>query len=456
MAFTAHESWSGRLTFILAAVGSSVGLGNFWRFPYEAGLNGGGIFVLVYVICVFAVGLPVLLSELMIGRHAKLSAMSAAGAVAKRQGDSPSWNIVGIVGTLGGTLIVTFYSVIAGWIIAYLPVFWSGAVEGASVETTTQLFDELRQDPVRQTITHALFMGVTAFIIARGVRRGIERAVEVLMPLFFIFLLGIVIYAAIAGDFLQAAAFLFTPDFNALTPQVVLNALGQACFSIGVGSAIMITYGAYTTETMRLSRSSMIIAGSDTLVALIAGFAIFPFVFAFSLEPNAGAGLLFVTLPAAFGQLPGGSILGVGFLLLALFAALTSSISLLETAVSYAEERGGNRVRWAILAGLGAFTIGMGTVFSGNIMANVTPPEWVPVFGGLTFFGILDVFTSNIALPLAALLGALFAGWVIRRDAARREFAHDGPVFKAWRFAARWVCPIAIGFILIFGLGEQW
>ncbi len=456
MAFTQHEHWSGRLTFILAAVGSSVGLGNFWRFPYTAGENGGGAFVLIYLACVLFLGVPILLAELIIGRRSQLSALSAAGKLARDEMRSPTWNLVGVIGTVAGTIIVTFYSVIAGWIIAYLPLFWSGAFSGADVEVTQREFDTLLSDPYRQALTHGIFMAMTAFIIARGVRRGIERAVEILMPTFFFMLLGIVIYAGIAGDFFGAVSFLFSPDFSRLKPQVAIDALGQACFSIGVGSAIMITYGAYTSPGMSLPRSSFVIAGCDTVVALIAGLAIFPFVFRYGLDASSGPGLLFVTLPAAFGAFTGGAILGVAFLLLALFAALTSSISLLETVVSYAEERGVNRVVAATIGGASAFVVGLGSVFSNNLWKGATLPEATPILGGLTFFDALDVVTSNILLPLAALLSVVFAGWVISRKSAAEEFGGDGLLFHLWRFLARWFAPIAVGVILIAGLYDKW
>lgn len=450
MAFKSHEHWSGRLAFVMAAVGSSVGLGNFWRFPYQAGEFGGGAFILLYLLCIAVVGFPVLLSELMIGRRSGLSAMRAAGAIAQSLGAPKAWNAVGLFGTIGGTLIVTFYSVIAGWIIAYLPMFVNGALADVEPEEAGRRFSELLASPGRQTIYHAIFMGLTVFIIARGVKSGIEKAVGVMMPAFFVMLLGITVYAAFVGDFGKAASFLFTVDFSkVMRADAALAALGQACFSLSVGSAIMITYGAYTDRDISLPRSAGVIAASDTFVALIAGLAIFPFVFAYGFDPQGGPGLLFVTLPSAFAQAPGGAIIGVVFMLLALFAALTSSISLLETVVSHAEERGANRVVAAVAAGGAAFVIGIGSVLSNNLWADVRPPAWVPFFGGQNFFDAIDFLTSQLVLPIAAFLSVIFAGWIMTRDMTADEFGGRGAGYRFWRFTARWVSPGLVGLILI-------
>ncbi len=446
------EHWSSRFAFILAAVGAAVGLGNFWRFPYMAGENGGSVFVVVYILCIIAVALPILMAELLIGRRGGLSAVGSVRKVAVESDRSASWRVIGWISMIAAFLILSYYSVIAGWVIAYIPPAVTGALKGITAEASGARFDALLAAPGLLVFYHALFMVLTVFIVSRGVIRGIERAVEILMPLFFVMLLVVVVYSWVTGDTDRAFAFLFSPDFSKITPSMVLDAIGQAFFSIGVGMAIMITYGAYLTPATNIPRSSSIICFADTLVAVLAGIAIFPIVFAVGLDPASGPGLIFVTLPVAFGQMPFGQIFGTVFFALALFAALTSSISLLEIVVSWGEEHTSwSRARLAYVSGLSAWVIGIASVLSTNIWADVYLLGMFTPFQTMTIFDLLDYLTANIMLPVAGLLTAIFAGWFVQKALTLRELGlPDGAAYAIWRILVRYVAPVSVGAVLVY------
>lgn len=434
----AHGTWNTRFGFLMAAIGSSVGLGNFWRFPYTAGENGGAAFVLVYLLCVVLIAFPILLAELSVGRHARASAVGSTRKMAFDAGASELWSIAGWVGMAGGVLILCFYSVVAGWVAAYVFQMLQGVFVGMDAATAGEQFNALVGDTNTVILWHSGFMAVTIGIVCLGVTGGIERAASILMPLFFVMLVGMVIYAAIAGDFAAAVSYLFTPDLREITPSTVLAALGQAFFSMSVGSAIMITYGSYLRREDNLPQSSIIIAGADTLVAIVAGLAIFPFVFAFGFSPSEGPGLFFQTLPAAFAQMPGGQWVGTAFFGLAFIAALTSSISLLQVIVAFGEEHTDfGRVGSALFFGAIISLFGVAAAMSGG------------------FFDLLDVLSGKFLLPLGGLLIALFTGWVVSKALMRKELAEasDG-FFGYWRFTIRYLAPIAVGLIIIAGLAD--
>lgn len=449
---TAHEQWSSRFGFLMAAIGSAIGLGNFWKFPYEAGENGGGAFVLVYLLCVVFIALPVLWAELVIGRHGKLSGPGSFGAIAKERGQSSSaWAMAGWLAVLATFLILSFYSVIAGWILYYIFNAASGAFVGASNDEIGAIFDSLLASPVKLTIVHAVFMAFTTFIVARGIRGGIEWSVKFLMPIFIVLMIGIVAYSLIEGDAEEAARFLFTVDFTKITFKVAIEAIGHAFFSVGVGAALMITYGAYLDDSVNLPVSGVIIAGADTLIAILAGFAIFPIVFAVGLSPASGPGLLFVTLPSAFGAMPYGSLVGTLFFILGFVAALTSSIAIMEVVVSRLEEtKVLGRAKWASIAGFACFLFGILTVLSFNVLSDFHPFNAIPLLEGKTVFDTVDFLASNVLLPLGGIFAAVFVGWVMTREEVRAELGlSDGPVFKFWRFLVRWACPIAVFLVLL-------
>jgi NSS family neurotransmitter:Na+ symporter len=463
MAAAAHGTWNTRFGFLMAAIGSSVGLGNFWRFPYTAGENGGAVFVLVYLLCVALIAFPILIAELSVGRHARASAVGSTRKMAFDAGASELWSITGWVGMAGGVMILCFYSIVAGWVAAFVWEMIQGGFVGVSAEQAGAYFGELTAPENINTVIgwHTLFMAITVGIVCFGVTKGIERVVTVLMPLFFLMLIGMVGYAIVAGDMLQALEYLFIPDlsptpemvaeaaargeeagnrsvFSLITPNTFLEALGQAFFSIGVGSAIMITYGSYLKREDNLPQSATIIAGADTLVAIIAGLAIFPFVFAFGFDAAGGPGLFFQTLPAAFAQMPGGQIVGTAFFILAFIAALTSSISLLQVIVAFGEEHTDfGRVGSALFFGAIVFLVGIGAAFSGG------------------FFNLLDTVSGKFLLPMGGLLIALFTGWVVSKALMQKELPQAGPNFFAyWRFTIRYLAPIAVGLIIITGLAD--
>lgn len=463
---TATEHWSSRWAFVMAAVGSAVGLGNLWRFPAEAGANGGGAFVVFYIFCVALIGLPILLSETLIGRHGKSSAAESVRIVARESGRSSRWSILALVGILASFLIVSFYSVIAGWVLYYIGIFAGdllsaigngtlagGAFAGRSPEEVQGLMPALFESNGIMLPLHALFMAITIYVVARGVSGGIEKVAIFLMPAFFFLFLGITVYGAFTGAFAEALAFMFAFDpARLLHGEVMLSALGQAFFSLSLGSAIMITYGAYADRGVNLGKTSAMIATADTSVAIIAGLAIFPIVFAAGLAVDSGPTLMFQTLPASFQTMPAGSLIGLLFFIMVLFAALTSSVSLLDAPTNWAFHKfGWPRARTAVILGLLAFTLGLFSALSFNVIA-----EWYPLDFGLfaeqNFFGVLDTFSGQILLPLSGLLTAIFVGWFADRRLTDEENGISGGLHLFWRFLVAWLCPVALTVILLLGI----
>jgi NSS family neurotransmitter:Na+ symporter len=448
-----QHNWSSGFTFILAAVGAAVGLGNIWKFPYIAGVSGGGAFVLVYLGCVVFVAIPILIAELLIGRRGASSPPVAMAVLAESAGRSKGWKIVGWMGVTVGFLIATYYSVIAGWTLSYIGKAANG-FGGASPAEVAGQFDDLLASPVTMTIWHTIFIVTALFIVGRGLQDGIERAVKTLMPSLFFMLLVMIGYAAVAGDFKAGFDFLFNFDFSKVTGAVVLAAVGQAFFSISVAMGLMMVYGAYVPKDVSLTRSAFIIAGTDTLIALLAGLMIFPLVFGNGLDPAEGPGLIFKTLPAAFAGMPGGSIFGALFFLLLAFAAITSIIAVIEPIIAYAIDKWHmQRKNACIVFGFLAWLIGIATVLSFNLWQNFTPLDMIRALEGKTIFDLIDYFTANVLMPLGAILIAIFVGWRMRPDDLTDELPAMGPaLFKVWLLMIRVVVPIAILAILISGL----
>jgi NSS family neurotransmitter:Na+ symporter len=449
-----HESWSSRSAFVLAAVGAAVGLGNIWRFPFIAGQNGGGAFVLVYVGFVLLLGIPIITAELAIGRRGHESPVVTMSNLAREEGRSQGWQAIGWISILIPMLGLTYYSVVAGWAIDYVFQAAAGSFNGFGGAESSAFFGELLASPWRMIFWHSMFIALTIFVVARGVRKGLERSVKIMMPALFVILVLMVVYAMFAADFRAGVEFLFTPDFSKLTVPVVLMALGQALFSVAVGVGAMITYGAYLPKNISLPWAGAVIGIIDTMVAILAGLAIFPLVLGYGLDPGEGPGLIFVTLPVAFGQMPGGVIVGCMFFILLTFAALSSSIGMLEPAVSWLEEqRGFKRPVMALLAGLLSWLVGLSIVLSFNIWAGVRPLGMFDFFAEKTIFDVMDFFVANIMLPLNALLIAVFAGWMMSRKSTMEELAFpEGPRYEYWRFILRYVAPVAFGMIFFSSL----
>ena len=463
---TGEQGWSSRSAFILAAIGAAVGLGNIWRFPTLAGENGGGAFVLIYIAFVALIGLPLVLSEILVGRAGRLDAIGSVKVVAGKSGVSKNWSVFGGVEILAGFLILSFYSVVAGWVINY--VFVSGgdffgslfagapfreAFAGQDHDTISSKMGALFGDPWRMVGLHALFMGATVWIVGNGVHNGIEKAATWLMPVFFVLLVLVTVYGAFTGEFMQAVKFLFTPDFSKISATVINEALGQAFFSLSLGAGGLITYGAYVGREVNLAPTALMIAFADTGVAIIAGLMIFPIVFAVGLDPAGGPTLIFQTLPVAFNAMPGGALVGFIFFVLIFFAALTSSISLLEGPTAWAIDRfGWSRKFSAILIGLIAFLIGVACALGYNIWSDVRPLAFWGIFAEADILDALDGLTGKLMLPLAGLLLAIFVGWKADRRLVEAESGLSGGVFLLWRGLVAWLAPAAVALILIFGL----
>ena len=440
------ESWTSRRAFLFAAIGSAVGLGNLWRFPYIAGENGGTGFVLVYIGFVFLIGLPIMIAEMAIGRRGQRSVVGTMEGLVEQGGHSGFWKSIGWLSLLVPFLGLTYYAVVAAWSLDYLGLAVTGAFEGLTGETSEDRFALQIGAPIRQFFLHGLFLLAVGLVVARGLNKGIERIAKVAMPALFLILLFLLGYNILKADFASALNFLFAWDFSRLGPEAVLVALGQALFSLAIGVGVLMTYSAYLPDRFSLTTSAAMICCGDTLVALLAGLAIFPIVFQYGLSPGEGPGLIFVTLPIAFGQMPGGVFIATLFFLLLFLAAYTTGIGMVEPVVAWlVERRKKSRPRMTLLCGFMAWVGGLVSVLSFNVFADVYPLEFFSIMSGKTFFDIIDFTVANIMLPLNALFIALFAGWTLDRATTTKELGHDkGPWLAYWRFALRYLVPVAI------------
>ncbi|MDA7746842.1 sodium-dependent transporter, partial [Psychromonas sp.] len=448
--------WSSRYAYILAATGAAVGLGNIWKFPYIMGENGGGAFVLVYLLCILFIGIPVMMAEAVIGKRGRSTPANAVAHCSTESGHSSHWSIAGSTGVLSGFLILSFYVVIAGWAAAYVYFAGSGELSAAAANPATHtesikaLFIGLITSVNQLLIWTSLIVIAVIFVISKGVKGGLETAVTYLMPALLVLLVGIMFYSAIVGDFAAAFSFMFSVDFSKLTIEGVLVALGHAFFTLSLASGIMMMYGAYLPEGVSIAKTSIMIAVADTIVALVAGLAIYPIVFATGLEATAGPGLLFQSLSIAFGNMPFGDLVGTLFFVMIVFAAFTSAIALLESTAAYLEERQGlSRTKSAVIAGLGIWLLSLLTIFS------FAGAEWTKLSFGMggDIFEFLDYITANIMLPLGGLLISVFVGWVMNNEIVKEELN-----LKEWQFITvitllRWVAPIAILFVFANSIG---
>jgi len=448
------QSWSSQTVFIMAAVGSAVGLGNIWKFPYITGENGGGAFVLVYLACVLAIGIPVLISEVALGRMGKANPVQAMAHLAKETGASRHWMWLGVNGVVAGILILSFYTVIAGWALAYLFESANGQFQGVTAFEVQTHFSALLASPGQLIFWHSLVVLFTVVTVARGVKSGLEKAINFMMPGLFLILLVLIGYATTTSGFGQSLAFLFNPDFSKLTWQAVLVAMGHAFFTLSIGMGTMMVYGSYMRRDYSIVKAGIWIAFMDTLVALLAGIVIFSIVFANGLEPGAGPGLLFQTLPVAFGHMTAGWLFGTLFFLLVVMAALSSAISLIEPAVSWVEQRWGvSRVKAAWGLGTLCWLLGLGTVLSFN--------DWKEIhfLGDRTFFDSLDFITANIMLPLGGVMMAIFMGWVLTASQRNAHLGLSETWLKVFTFDLRYVASVAVIMVFVSNLvegGQVW
>ncbi|MGE4500537.1 sodium-dependent transporter [Hydrogenovibrio thermophilus] len=438
------QAWTSQTIFILAAIGSAVGLGNLWKFPYITGENGGGAFVIVYLLCILLIGLPILIAEITLGRAGKASPPQAIANIVRETGSSKLWVLLGFNAVMGGLLILTFYSVIAGWGIAYFVDSLFGVFSGMNADQAQQHFDDFVASPSGLTFWHSVVMLLTILIVVKGVRSGIERAINIMMPGLLIILLVLLGYATTTGALGQSFEFLFKPNFSALTTDSVLIALGHAFFTLSLGFGTMMVYGSYMPKDYSIVRASLWIVAADTIIALIAGLVIFSIVFGNGLEAGSGPGLLFQTLPIAFGQMTGGWFFGTLFFGMVVFAALSSAISMIEPAISWLEQNWGfTRRKAAWTLGLFSWTLGLGSVLSFNLWKNVH------FLQDKTFFGTMDFLTSNVMLPLGGMFTALFVGWVWTQQQRDGESGMPPKWSNLYGVLVKFVAPVLVFVVFV-------
>ncbi|MCW7555781.1 sodium-dependent transporter [Endozoicomonas gorgoniicola] len=445
-----NEIWESRLTFVLAASGAAIGLANLWRFPYIAIQYGGGAFILVYLLTVLFLSLPLMIAEVGLGRYSRSDPITAMASLARHAGSSRGWGSIGITGAAASLIMLSFYSVVGGWAIAYMFKSFSGTFAGMDATSICDYFDDMVSDPVALTVWHSVFMLATIIIVAFGIHKGLENSLKVMMPAMIVILLLMLVYAITeTGQFGRTVAFMFRPDFSKLTIDGVIAATGQAFFTLGSGLCMMMTYGAYISKKNKILTTSLAVVGFDTAVAILAGLTIFPVVFAFGLEARSGPGLLFVSLTTALAQKTFGALLGGTIFILASIAALSSSISLMEPAVAWLQKGFSIKRFWAAgVVGFLVWLLGLGSVFSYNIWSGVDY-QWF----GKSFFDLMVYLTTSLMMPLNSLMIALFVGWKMGRNRMAGLLDMAGIPLNIWMFSIRIVAPLMIVFILLMSLG---
>lgn len=444
---TNRDSFGSKFGVIAATAGSAIGLGNIWRFPYVAGENGGAAFIILYLGFIVAIGVPVMLSEFTIGRSAQRNAF---GSFRKLAPGRP-WYLIGLMGVGAAFMILAFYTAVAGWTLEYI---YQSVVNGFANKSPRQLsgmYDSFIGGTWRPLMWFFVFMALTAAIIMAGVQKGIEKYTKILMPVLLVLLLALVIRSVTLPGAEKGIAFLFQPDFSKITPSTVLEALGQAFFSLSIGMGTLITYGSYIQKKDNLGSTAFSVAFADTFIAIMAGIAIFPAVFAFNIEPGSGEGLVYITLPNIFQQMPGGYFFSLMFFILLGVAALTSTISVLEVIVAFfVEELKLKRKAATWLATSSVSVLGIMCVLSSSSMSDFT------VFG-FTVFGLMDFTSANILLPLGGLFIVLFVAWYLGRDKVKNELSNKETLkagyIPLYMFIIKFIAPLAIAFIFLQGVG---
>lgn len=446
----ARASWTSRWGFILAATGAAVGLGNIWKFPYMAGDNGGGAFVMVYLVCVLLIGIPVMAAEILIGRRAQKNSVDALSHLAKESGHSPSWQLLGWWGLAGLLLTLSFYSVVAGWSIDYLAKSLGGDFVGLNAHQVQGQWRHFLASPWQLLLFHSIFMFLTMWVVARGVQKGLEWGSRIMMPLLFLLLFVLVGFSVVTSgpSFMKSVHYLFDFRFNQITGAVVINALGHAFFTLAIGVGAMSVYGSYLPKNVSIGRSIFIIVILDVLVALLAGLAIFPILFKYHLSPSQGPGLMFIALPITFAKMEAGRWIGSFFFALLLFAAWTSSINIAEPLVALLFEKTKlSRVKASVLVGLLAWGLGICSVLAFNVWSHVK------IFGHFDVFTFITDTSTNIFLPVGGIFYAIFVGWIMKRKFSRDELSLPHPsVYWIWRILIRYIAPIAIFVVFVTAL----
>ena len=446
----AASRWSSNLLFLIIAIGTEAGIANVWKFSYLAGANGGGLFVALYFIALIAIAIPALMAEMLIGRHGGRSVVGTMQVLVARDGISPFWKTFGVMATVAVFLILSYYCVICGWMVNYFVFGLRGGFKGIDAAGSASAYHRMLADPAGMLFYSGLIVVITAVVVAGGINKGIERVSGVLTPARLFILVCLLIYSIGFADIGAALRFLFTVDWSRLTPAVVVTAAGQAFFSLGIGVGVMLTMGAYMKPEYSIPRAVFTVAIAQGLVALVAGLSIFPLVFTYGLEPTQGPGLIFVTLPVAFGRMPYGQLFGTALFLTLSFAAITATTVIFETVVSVLQEYTRLPRRWVTYGGAALIWLtGILTVLSFNRWSAVYPLRFLGVASSKTPFELLDYLTSNIMMPAGGLMVALIAGWALSREAACKELGMgSGLAFSLWRGLVRYVVPLAI--VIIF------
>ncbi len=442
-----RDGFTSKFGIIAAAAGSAIGLGNIWRFPYVVGENGGGAFLLVYLSFVLLLGIPVMLSEFVIGRKAKRNAYGAIKSIAP----GTLWPVIGIMGIVAAFVILAFYSTIAGWTLHYVYLSVTNGFQGSSPEALGNLFNEFMSSNAMPLFWQMIFLVLTAAIILSGVRKGIEKYSKILMPFLLVILIVLCIRSLTLPGAMEGLAFLFKPDFSKINASVMLSALGQAAFSLSIGMGALITYASYFPKSTDLTRTAFEVSIADVTIAVLAGVAIFPAVFAFGMEPDSGVGLVFMVLPNVFQQMTGGYFFALAFFILLSIAAITSSISIMEVVVAYLTEEFKLKRKYATLITLiAAAFVGVFCTLSWGALDHVS-------IGGKNIFDALDFTASNVLLPLGGLLIVLFVGWYMKQAEVKAEMSNYGvlklKLFAVFSFLIRFIAPVAIAIVFLHGIG---
>lgn len=442
-----RTTFATKLGVIAAAVGSAVGLGNIWRFPYEAGQSGGGAFLLIYLICVAVLGIPLIVSEFLVGR----TSQSNVGGTFKKLAPNSHWGVIGYLSVLACFLILSFYTVIAGWTLEYIYQAVGNGFAGKSTAQLTEAFTSFSTDTYSPLIWLALFLLANYVIIVGGVKNGIEKASNIMMPFLFVILVVFCIRSLMLPGAADGLSFLFKPDFSKINSSVVLSAVGQAFFSLSLGMGCLITYGSYFTKETKLGKTAVTVAILDTLVAVLAGIMIFPAVFTFGIEPSQGPSLVFITLPNVFQQMPGAYIWSILFFILLATAALTSTVSMFEVVTAFLhEEYNMSRKKATGLAVAVAFVFG--------VICSLSIGPWKDMtILGMTVFDLFDYVSANILLPIGGLLVSLFVGYRLNQKVIYMQLTNDQTLkvwyFKPLLFVVRYFAPVAIVLIFLSGIG---
>jgi NSS family neurotransmitter:Na+ symporter len=440
------EHWSSKWAFIFAAAGSAVGLGNIWKFPYITGENGGGAFVLIYLACIAIIGLPLVIAEISLGRMGGENPIDSIRNLVTRYKLKPFWTAIGWLALVVAFLVLSYYCVIAGWTLDYTVKSLSGAFTHMTPVEINNLFSSLLASPGKMLFYYTLMIALTGLIVSQGIKRGIEKAIYVLFPVLVLILIALVGYAYETGFFEQGVKFLFQPNFSKLNADSILSAMGHAFFSLSLGFGSMMMYGAYLPKKISIGNTALYIIFFDTFIALLAGLAIFPIVFAHGLQPNAGPGLIFQTLPLAFAQLPYGHLFASLFFVMLAIAALTSTIALLEPIIAYTLKNTRlTRQKITLYACFILWIVGLPSLFSFNLWAHVT------FFAG-TLFDNIDYLTANIMLPINGLLVALFATWALRKVEMKKALSLPHKIFSAWYTVLKYITPVCITVVLVHGV----